>query len=670
MPPLLLVGGGYVVGTLLGALLGGPWWQTALLGSLLGLAVLVDRPGARGGLLLLAAVAFASLGHARFEAEAARPPPPIATATGAHEVTGVVREAPRIAGSLLRLDLAIEMVDGVPAEGGLRLTLPAPPEAVHAGERLRFVGRIEPPPVIEDFDYAAFLRSQGIHAVSAYPTEWERLGLAEAGWREALRRLHRGAVGNIERALPEPEAALAAGVLVGERGTLPSDTVEELRVTGTTHLVVVSGQNIALLLGVAVAVLTAVLSRRRAALVALTLLVPYVVLVGGDPPVVRAAIMAVGITLASVTGRRTPGWVYLLQAVAVMLAVDPMLSLDVAFQLSATATAGVIVLAPALRDALFQRWPLLGEEWRAPAAAAAATATGAALAVAPVQAAAFERIAPWSIPANIVVAPLYEATFALAAFAALTGGIDPVADLIGTAGRVLPATFLGLVTIIARLPGADVPVTIPLGVGAAYYAVLAGGVAWLARRRDAAALTLEPGRGSRLGGTVALAAVAGGLWVIVLTAPSTLASVTVLDVGHGLAVLVQHEGDAVLIDTGPSDGAVLRALPVADATRALDLIVLTHGDADHAGGLTSVVRRLSVGGVVAGGDTLGSRRLADAAEIDIGDRVEVGSGVTVDVLGPPVEARPATLQSANDQSLVLMVTMGDRRVLLPADIEA
>ena len=106
---------------------------------------------------------------------------------------------------------------------------------------------------------------------------------------------------------------------------LPPSIVEDLRRTGTTHLVVVSGQNIALLVGILVAALTLAVSRRTASWVALLTLFPYVVFVGADPPVVRAALMAVGITAGGILGRRTPGWLYLLYAVALDAGVEPAL---------------------------------------------------------------------------------------------------------------------------------------------------------------------------------------------------------------------------------------------------------------------------------------------------------------------------------------------------------
>ncbi len=672
IPAAILVASAYASGTALGALLGGPWWQTALLAGLLALAAALRAPNRRGWAVLLACVAIAAGGHARYQAVAGVPPPALASIEGMRVVTGVAREDARFRGSLQQIDLDVETIDDAPARGGLRLRVRSADAPVLAGERIRFNGRIEPlpdePMDASAFDYAAYLRSREVHAIAQYPTSWERLGQTGAGWQKTLRSLHRRAVEAIGRTLPEPEAALAAGVLVGERGTLPPRDAEALRVTGTTHLVVVSGQNIAQILGVAIAALTLVMSRRRAALLTLSLLGPYVLLVGGDPPVVRAAIMSVGIALASVTGRRTPGWVYLLYAVATMLAVDPRLARDIAFQLSATATAGVMVIAPPLRDAVFARLPRTAEGWRAAFVEAAATATGAALAVLPVQAAAFHRLSPWSVPANVLVAPLYEASFAVAAVAACVGWIAPFAGAFGLVARFAPMAFLALVRLLARLPGADVPIEAPLLIGALFYAALGLGTWWLARRAAEGAPALAPGHSSGLAGTVALAATAGGLWFAVLTPRPALASVTVLDVGQGLAVLVEDAGRRVLVDAGPPDGAVLRALPRVGAGGALDLVVVSHADADHAGGVSEIARRLGTTEVRAarGVEIPGG---VPHQDIDIGDRIRVSSRVTIEVLGPPVATLPAAIDTRNDAGLVLVVRVGDRRILLPADIE-
>ena len=159
------------------------------------------------------------------------------------------------------------------------------------------------------------------------------------------------------RALAGVNATFDAGSFWSIMGPSGSGKSTMLNLLGcldhpTSGRYLLEGQNVALLLGVAVALLTLVMARRRAALLTLLgLLIPYVLLVGADPPVVRAAIMAVGIVIASVLGRRTPGWIYLVYATTSMVAWDPLYARDVAFQLSATATAGVIVLAPALTEA-------------------------------------------------------------------------------------------------------------------------------------------------------------------------------------------------------------------------------------------------------------------------------------------------------------------------------
>ena len=162
--------------------------------------------------------------------------------------------------------------------------------------------------------------------------------------------------------------------------------------------------------------------------------------------------------------------------------------------------------------------------------------------------------------------------------------------------------------------------------------------------------------------TVALGAAAAGLWLAVLAPREELASIAVLDVGQGQAILVRDRGAAVLIDAGPTDGAVLRALPRVSDARGLDAVVLTHQDADHAGGLAEVERRLRVGGVVG--------VLPGGASLDIGDRIKLSDRTVIEVLSPPVQTAGRAHRSDNNRSLVLLGRIGELRILLPADIEA
>ena len=638
--------------------------MTLLMGILVASALLLRRTTAAVAAIALLAVLAATFGHWRLERLDNAPPPPLAAMTGPHEVVGVARDDAVVRGSTLRVDFDVETVDGAPFDGAVRISTRNALEHVRAGDRVRFVVDLETPPSAEAFDYRAYLRDRDIYLVGTFPSQWEHLGATDRGWRGRLEQLHREVVRRIGRALPEPEASLAAGVLVGEQGSLPEDVDEALRATGTTHLVVVSGQNVAVLIGIAIAALTAFVSRRSASLFALVLLPGYVVFVGADPPVVRAAIMAVAVIAAGVTGRRTPGWVYLIYAAGAMLAIEPVLVRDVSFQLSAMATAGITTLAPALRDAVLARFPALSSPGRAAIVGVTATATGAALAVLPVQVAAFEVVAPWTILANVLVAPVYEATVFAAALAALVGDIGPL----GVALTIAPRAFLWLVELLARLPGAQLPVELPLVAGIVFVGLLIAVTARLAAyaRSHTPVAVLDSGISTRFTTTAGLVLVAGGLWWGALAPTNALPSVTILDVGQGLAVLARDGDSALLVDTGPRDGAVLAALGREGVTQ-LDGIILTHNDLDHTGGLDALRDRIDVGAVYVEESTLA---LYDGAlPIDIGDRFVLGA-INVEVLGPPVVTRDYRLASDNDGSLVLLVTIGERRILVTGDIEA
>lgn len=154
--------------------------------------------------------------------------------------------------------------------------------------------------------------------------------------------------------------------------------------------------------------------------------------------------------------------------------------------------------------------------------------------------------------------------------------------------------------------------------------------------------------------------------------------VTALDVGQGDATLLQAEGHAVLVDAGPAGSALLPELHRA-GVRALDLLVVTHGAADHVGGAPALLRTLPVGAVLDGRDgdrspvsaaldpPLHARGVARLLPI-AGEELRTGP-LGLRVLWPP-PGRPPPGTDPNDRAVVAEATAFGRRVLLTADAES
>lgn len=197
----------------------------------------------------------------------------------------------------------------------------------------------------------------------------------------------------ISQFLPSPQAELLAGITLGIKKDLPFDFRLALRDTSTLHMVVVSGQNLSLVAGLLLS-LSGLLTRRVAIILTFFVITAYVILTGGQIPVLRAALMAYLANLASVLGRASDGlWVLLLIA-GLLLLINPVWILDLSFQLSFLATFGVVVVAPVLLKS-FKLLPIFIRS-------NLATTIGAQLMVLPVISQNFHQISLVSIPANLL----------------------------------------------------------------------------------------------------------------------------------------------------------------------------------------------------------------------------------------------------------------------------
>jgi competence protein ComEC len=276
--------------------------------------------------------------------------------------------------------------------------------------------------------------------------------------------------------LPPERAGLLAGMAVGDTSLLPTDLDRAFRAAGLTHLLAVSGANLAVVLAAGLGAAT-VLGAGRPLLAAAgaALVAGFVLLTRWEPSVLRAGVMAVLVLLGVASGRGPGGRRALCLAVAVLLLADPGLAAALGFQLSVAATAGVLWLGPAAAGALPGRLP---ERARA----AAGITLGAQAAALPLLALALGRVSPAALPANLAGLPLAAPPMLLGVVAAAA---EPVAPRLAALACRLAEPFLAGLIVVARwaagLPGATTTLT---GPARATPALVAGALMLLARRRS------------------------------------------------------------------------------------------------------------------------------------------------------------------------------------------
>ncbi|GAA2653339.1 ComEC/Rec2 family competence protein [Paractinoplanes durhamensis] len=463
--------------------------------------------------------------------------------------------------------------------------------------------------------------------------------------------------------LPDDSGGLLPGLVVGDTSRLDPALSDDFRTTGMTHLMAVSGANVAIILGV---VLFAVRRARAGpvvqAVICTAVLIGFVILARPSPSVVRAAAMgAIGL-IGLASGRPRAALPALAAGVAALILYDPELAADPGFALSVLATSGLLLLAPVWRDALRRRG------WPPGAAEALAVPAAAQVACGPVVAGLSGTVSLVAVPANLVVVPAIAPATLLGVGAALLSPVWPGGAEFAAWLGDWPARWLVIVARYgARVPAGALPW--PDGVwGALLLAVITVALLFAARRPVLRRLALVTGLAGMLGAMPVRLFASGwppANWIVVACA-----------VGQGDAiVLPAGPARAVVVDAGPEPDPVdhcLRRLGV----RQVVLFVVSHFHVDHIGGVTGVFRGRTVG-AVAGPDwpdppagraaVVAAARPVPLHAIGPGWSYEVG-GLRLTVIGP-FEPLHGTNSDPNNNSLVLRAELRGETVLLPGDAE-
>jgi competence protein ComEC len=531
------------------------------------------------------------------------------------------------------------------------------PEAVR-GDRLEISGRVLVP---DEPGFATFLLRRGIVA-QLDADAVTRLGpsqIAFVRWSQSFRSL---VGGSLRERFPPREAGLLLGLSLGDDSLLEPALERDFRASGLSHLLVVSGGNVAMVLAPVIALGSLLhLSRWPRFALGLGTVAFFVVLTGAEPSVLRAGVMA-GLTLFGVLlGRPRSAGTILSMAVFGLLVLDPALVWSVGFQLSVAATAGMVAIATPIADRL--RW------LPRPVALATGATLAAQVAVTPVLLFHFHEVPLSTIVANVLAFPAVAPAMLLGLAAAFAALVWIPAGSALAAVALVPLRYLAAIA--DHAARAPVPwVTGGGGMTLVAGLLLAAGLSWWVRsgRRPSRAVVV-----AAVGLTPLL------VWSSALTAgpPSTL-TVRFLDVGQGDAALLTSPGGVtMLVDGGPDQAQVATEL-VALGVKRLDVVVASHPHADHVVGLPAVLARIPVALLLEPGcpsDSPDSAALAEAIAAEgvpvrhprPGDVLLVGD-VRLEVLSPD-RCWSGTESDTNNDAIVLRASIGEDSVLFATEPE-
>ncbi|MDH4070704.1 MAG: DNA internalization-related competence protein ComEC/Rec2 [Ignavibacteria bacterium] len=534
-----------------------------------------------------------------------------------------------------------------------------------------------------DFDRRRYYEANGItHTLSVVSRGGVVIADSAGGaWvmREIVLPARAFVLREIEMSIGGQEGEYLKGVMIGERGGLTPEIREAFSLAGVAHILAVSGSNVAV-----VATFVFLLAelfrfpRRGHPAVACLAVVFYMLLVGYQPPVVRATIMAVVLLIGTYAGERSNPINSLGVSGLIILGLDARQLFDVGFQLSFLAVFSIVYLYPFL-DAVLLRIPgkgvlRRGTLWTLRLCSVSLVAT---LGTLPLTAGYFGRVSVIGLLANIAVIPASGLSLLLGFIAIPLSVIwETIADVYHVLNLVVLRLTLYLTVMAGRLPFAAVETFRFTAVDAfPFYA----GLALLFHFHMANARRI----------LVIILMITLNVWIFFPQGesyrPARDLRISFIDVGQGDAILLELPGGkTVLVDAGPCtrsmDAGKSIVVPFLGrrGIATVDLLVTSHPHSDHIGGAPAVLDALNVGAVINCGRPADSQvyhEYQERIELEqcrydlgrMGGRIDDFEGVRIYLLAPEEEA--VHLPDVNNGSVVLKVVYGRVSFLLTGDAE-
>jgi len=708
--PLLYVSFAWLTGILVGSIFSLPAWLLAL--PLPVIPLLFMMPNHRRSLALLAMCLLAFPAGALVYQSSQQPLNSTQVQyyndKGSVLLEGVIDDQPEIRGASVTFKFAANSLRAAdntsPVKGGVLVRLPFY-RSFQYGDMLQLSGNLETPLQFDDFDYRGYLENKGIYSVMNYPAaivNGTGRGFLPLAW---IYNLRNSLSNSLSVCLPEPQSSLARAILLGLRGSLPFDLMQSFYMTGTTHLIAISGMNLTILLGMVLTLTIWIFGRKNKAYfwISLAFIWLYTVLTGMPATMIRAAIMGSVFLAAELLGRQRNGLAALVLAAALMTAAEPRVLWDISFQLSFLSMLGLVLITPCL-IAFASPHGLAGQSryrlWlKEIVVISFGTTIAAIIATWPLTALYFHSFSIVSAPATFFAMPSFPGIIVTSLLTAAAGlAWPPLGMLLGWIAWLFLSYFLLLVQIFSSVPVAYIRniVLQPWQV-VLYYIVLVVILVCLKYRQfvwnlikssghntwQAASALKSIGHRPFIYPTLVIL-LAGNIlvWAALSTLPDGRLHISILDVGQGECILISTpDGQNILIDAGPDPASACiqlgRKLPFWD--RQIDMLILTQLQSDHIAGSLELLRRYNIGSLgippasskaVLPGEIVATAQAKQVALSTLahGKQLNIGSDVRLTVLNPPAELLKGTDDDANNNSIVIRISYRNVSFLLCSDI--
>ncbi|MBF8982022.1 DNA internalization-related competence protein ComEC/Rec2 [Lutibacter sp. B2] len=547
------------------------------------------------------------------------------------------------------------------------------------GRKIKVHGIIKMPQTRRNpnmFDYEKYLKTKKIYSILY--SDMKKPMIIGDGKHVLLRSSHnikKNIQRNILRILPQKEGTLLCSIFFGDKESIDEDLYLLFRQVGIAHVLAVSGLHV----GIVYMFLNKMLKRQRQIIknvIILIVLYIYVMTTGYAVSIVRATLMVAICNLATFVNRRYDSLSCISVLVLYFLIVNPMVLLDIGFQLSFTAVLFIILFYKMILEKLYKLPECLAQ--------LVAITISAQMGIIPIVAYHYNQISGISFMINIPIV-------------LIVGYIVPVAMIMiilctiyfKLGFLVSPIVLVGLKAMIGisyvakRIPFSSMEVVSPNLFLIACYYIIVGILAVKNRDED-----FKNYFNKKI--VIGIIVFSYLLFAVMSNVFFHCMKITFIDVGQGDCILIETpRGKNILIDGGPVDKKrgktkiykeKLVTYLLKNRIRSIDLIILSHVHDDHIGGLVEVAKKWKLGAIMIGTEEYPSKELDEILSICIknntniykvkkGDHIKIEKDVSIDILHPKKKLLYKTQDDLNNNSLVCTMKYKNQKILFTGDIE-